>query len=303
MCSGGRKVSGGVVMVESVGGVLAEAIAAIRAGDKETGRELILDVLEDDPRNETAWTWACDVAETTEEQIHCLRQVLSINPSNEAARRYLARLEEQVAESVEPEGAEVNSLLLVVQWGFPILLVLVVTATLVYYRRDILGLFGLAPLDFGSLTISESYDHFAIDDLSWRITFEKRRPSEFSGVVRHVSEMRLRQIPILTHDILVTSGEYADPDVVTTSVSNHRFTWRSSKTAQPAGRINLLHTVPATEEVYRQLRGIQSWDEVVIAGREILRIDALDADGRYLGDWQDAGCNALLVQSVTIAGE
>ncbi len=290
-------------MVERVDGALAEAIAAIRAGDKETGRELILDVLEDDPRNETAWTWACDVAETTEERIHCLRQVLSINPSNEAARRYLARLDRDLAEPIEPEGREVNWLLLLVQWGFPILLVLVVAATLVYYRRDILGFFGLAPLDFGSLTISESHDHFAIDDLSWRITFEKRRPSEFSGVVRHVSGMRLRQIPILTHDILVTSGEYADPDVVTTSVSNHRFTWRSSSTAEPRGAINLLHTVPANEEVYGRLRGIQSWDEVVITGREILRIDALDTDGRYLGNWQDAGCNALLVQSVTMVGE
>ncbi len=59
-------------MVERVDGALAEAIAAIRGGDKETGRELNLDVLEDDPRNETAWTWACDVAETTEERIHCL---------------------------------------------------------------------------------------------------------------------------------------------------------------------------------------------------------------------------------------
>lgn len=290
-------------MVESVGAALAEAIAAIRAGDKETGRELILDVLEDDPRNETAWTWACDVAETTEEVIHCLGQILSVNPSNEAARRHLARLERDLAESIEPEGREVNWLLLVVQWGFPILLVLVVTATLVYYRRDILGLFGLAPLDFGTLTISESYDHFTIDDLSWRITFEKRRPSEFSGVVRHVSGMRLRQIPILTHDVLVTSGEYADPDVVTTSVSNHRFTWRSSSTAEPRGVINLLHTVPANEEVYGRLREIQSWNEVVIEGREIVRIDALDADGRYLGGWQDTGCNTLLVQSVTIVGE
>lgn len=292
-------------MVERVHGALGEAIAAIRAGDKETGRELILAVLADDPRNETAWTWACDVAETTEERIHCLRQVLSINPSNTAERRYLAQLqlEKEVAEPVEPEGREVNWLFLVVQWGFPILVVAVVAATLVYYRRDILGFFGLAPLDFGTLTISESYDHFAIDDLSWRITFEQRRPSEFSGMVRHVSGMRLRQIPILTHDVLVTSGEYADPDVVTTSVSNHRFTWRSSSTAEPRGVINLLHTVPANEEVYGRLRGIQPWDEVVIAGREILRIDALDADGGYLGDWQDAGCNALLVQSVTIVGE
>ena len=59
-------------MVENVRDAVAEAIAAIRQGDKDRGRELILAVLEEDPRNETAWSWACDVAEATEERIQCL---------------------------------------------------------------------------------------------------------------------------------------------------------------------------------------------------------------------------------------
>ncbi len=74
-------------------------------------------------------------------------------------------------------------------------------------------------------------------------------------------------------------------------------------TRNPSGRINLLHTVPATEEVYRQLLEVRTWDEVVITGREILTINRLDENGKYLGDWRDSGCNTLLVQSVTIGGE
>jgi hypothetical protein len=69
---------------------------------------------------------------------------------------------------------------------------------------------------------------------------EDRGTSEFSGIVRHVSPFRMGRLRILTHDILVTSGDYADPDVVSTSVFSHLFTWRSSSTAHPSGRINYL---------------------------------------------------------------
>ncbi len=108
---------------------------------------------------------------------------------------------------------------------------------------------------------------------------------------------------ILTHDILVTSGEYADPAVVKTSVANHRFRWHSTGTTRPKGAINLLHTVPANEEIYRQLLQIHAQDEVIITGREILTIEAYDQDGNYLGEWHDTGCNTLLVNSVTVLQE
>ena len=298
-------------MVENTHDALAEAIAAIRQGDRDRGRELILAVLEADPRNETAWSWACDVAETTEERIHCLKQILALNPSHEAARHYLAQLENGMASShaaiIEDEdgngGTLGSRLFLVMSWTFPIVLVLIALGILVYYRADIMGLLGLAPLDFDSLTISDSYDHFASDDLTWRIAYERRESSQFAGVVRHVYGIRIRQLPILSHDILVTSGEFADPDVVSTSVSSHHFTWRSSSTTDPSGRIKLLHTVPANEEIYQQLLDIRSWDEVVITGREILKIETYDAGGNYVGEWHDTGCNSLLVQSVTIVGE
>jgi hypothetical protein len=67
-------------MAENTHDALAEAIAAIRQGDRDRGRELIPSVLADDPRNETAWTWACDVAEATEERIRCLNTTQAVAP-------------------------------------------------------------------------------------------------------------------------------------------------------------------------------------------------------------------------------
>ena len=72
-------------------------------------------------------------------------------------------------------------------------------------------------------------------------------------------------------------------------------------TAQPEGSINLLHTLPANEEVYQQLLQVRSGDEVTITGREILTIRAYDRAGNYLGEWHVTGCNTLMVNSVNIA--
>ena len=183
-----------------------------------------------------------------------------------------------------------------------VVLTLILAGGIVYFRANT-SFLGLVGLDFDTLTISDAYDRIAADDLYWRITFESGRTSTFSGIVRHVSPFRSSRLRILTHDVLVTSGDYANPNVVSASVFNHHFRWRSSSTAHPSGRINLLHTIPANEEIYQRLLNIRSWDEVVITGREVLVIRAYDQHGNYLGDWRDTGCNTLLVKSVSIVGK
>ena len=179
------------------------------------------------------------------------------------------------------------------------LLLVTLVGGAIYYTANT-DFFGLAGPDFSNLTISDSYQQIKAADLSWRVAYEKPGDSRFSGLVRHVSPIREGAFRILTHDILVTSGQYADPAVVSTGVLNHHFTWRSAGTAQPTGTINLLHTVPASQDVYRQLLEIRSEDEVTIGGREILMIQAYDGAGNYRGEWHDTGCNTLLVKSVSI---
>lgn len=106
----------------------------------------------------------------------------------------------------------------------------------------------------------------------------------------------------MSHDILITTGDFASPEIVDTTVFAHKFFyhWDGSP---PNGSINLLHIMPLSAEVFDQLAEIKKWDNVTISGREILKIDAFDAEGQFTGFLTDMGCNTILVKSVTINAE
>jgi len=70
---------------------LQEAISLIKAGDRQTGQKLLTEVLNDDPRNETAWLWMSALV-SGEQRRFCLEKVLSINPNHPQAREQLAKL-------------------------------------------------------------------------------------------------------------------------------------------------------------------------------------------------------------------
>ena len=71
---------------------LQQAITAIMLGDHAAGRQLLTQVLKNDPRNEDAWLWMSQVVSSPDEQIKCLQNVLKINPKNETARHKLGSL-------------------------------------------------------------------------------------------------------------------------------------------------------------------------------------------------------------------
>jgi hypothetical protein len=221
---------------------LSQAIAALRRGDRVGARKLIYAILEDEPRNLDAWSWACEIATTHEERVHCLKQILEIDPSHKFARRYLAQLQAGAPStdvtSAMPAGRRkaregiVGLLFAPISWLLQasptalglVALALAVVCGFVYFRVNT-DFFGLAALDFDALTISDSYERISTDGIYWTIDFEGEGTSKYVGSVRHVSPIRENGMRILTHDILVTSGDYADPDVVGVSVFNHRFRW------------------------------------------------------------------------------
>jgi tetratricopeptide (TPR) repeat protein len=75
--------------------VLQKAIQLARAGQKAEARDFLLQVVEDDPHNETAWMWLAGLVDTLEDRIIACENVLTINPANEKVRSYLARLQRQ----------------------------------------------------------------------------------------------------------------------------------------------------------------------------------------------------------------
>ena len=81
---------------------LEEAIRAVKSGDTDRGRLLLLQIVKADPENELAWLWLASAVEGEKRQ-HCLERVLAINPQNEVAQSELDKL--QIQEE-EPAGSD-----------------------------------------------------------------------------------------------------------------------------------------------------------------------------------------------------
>ncbi len=73
--------------------VVEQGITALKHGDKKTAKHLLISVLKRDPNYAKAWSWLYNVADTDEQRIRCLREVVRINPTIEEARVKLLQLE------------------------------------------------------------------------------------------------------------------------------------------------------------------------------------------------------------------
>jgi tetratricopeptide (TPR) repeat protein len=72
--------------------LLQQAISAVRAGHELTARDIFLEVVEINPRNETAWMWLTGLLDDLDDCIYACQQVLEINPTNAKVNQYLGQL-------------------------------------------------------------------------------------------------------------------------------------------------------------------------------------------------------------------
>ena len=72
--------------------LLGTAIKAAKAGEREKAHGLLLQIIEQDEENETAWLWLSGVVKTKADRQICLENVLVINPDNEIAKKGLKKL-------------------------------------------------------------------------------------------------------------------------------------------------------------------------------------------------------------------
>jgi hypothetical protein len=295
---------------------LYRAVNAIKDKDFYTARGILAAILKQDPKNEQAWLFLTLCMEDPQQKRDCLQQVLAINPHNEPALRAQARLSATANSSTSPTTQTQNKfrssffnfldLLIGLLFRLPIQFYIVICAFLfivggVAYTKLNTDFFGLTSPDLAGLTVMNQYETIQDDQgANWEVTYENSRDTIFQGHVRHVSVNRISKFPFLTHDILITTGDYADSDLVYTNVTNHHFYWQSLNNDYPQGTINLLHVVPEDEEIYQQLLKIRHGDTVTISGREIFRIDAFDTEENKLGWWKDDGCNTTLVKEVIL---
>lgn len=70
---------------------LQQAIANIKSGNKNQGQQLLAQILQTEPNNETAWLWMSAVVDEDKRK-YCIERVLKINPNNEVAKQALENL-------------------------------------------------------------------------------------------------------------------------------------------------------------------------------------------------------------------
>jgi hypothetical protein len=183
----------------------------------------------------------------------------------------------------------------------PLLIIIGLTIAVllfVVYQNDVLA----APLkDFDKMVVTDGFQKIDLQGgQHFDLSYEAHHDREFTGLVRHTSMDHETNFPIISFDILVTTGDFSDPSRVATSVSDHHFTWNSRTQNSPQGTINLLHTVPMNQETEDKLMKIREGDIITVEGWDILKIDGYDNKGNYIGYWEDSGCNTTLVTGVTI---
>jgi hypothetical protein len=72
--------------------LLADGIAAAKAGRTAVARDLLLRALDADSASEQAWLWLSSVVQTKAERQICLENVLVLNPDSKPARKGLQKL-------------------------------------------------------------------------------------------------------------------------------------------------------------------------------------------------------------------
>jgi hypothetical protein len=89
---------------------LQQAITLIKSGDKKGGQNLLVDIVNSDPQNETAWLWLASVV-SQDKRIFCLEKALNINPNNVQAYQQLEKLKssEIIQSNPKPQPLKTNA--------------------------------------------------------------------------------------------------------------------------------------------------------------------------------------------------
>lgn len=88
---------------EAVAELLSRGIRAVRAREREQARSLLMQVIERDPYNEHAWLWLSGVMDDPRDMQVALANALTINPTNENARRGLDVLRQRHGNLLQPD--------------------------------------------------------------------------------------------------------------------------------------------------------------------------------------------------------
>ncbi len=84
--------------------LIQQGINSFKAGNYQIAREKLTEALHINPDNERAWGYLYNVCENDVDRVHCLRQMLRLNPKNFKARATLDKLESIIPAEVFSEA-------------------------------------------------------------------------------------------------------------------------------------------------------------------------------------------------------
>lgn len=90
-------------MSEDLQKMYQDALAAMKAGDKEKARNLLSEVVEEDEENIDAWVALSKVVASDAEKRICLTTILQLDPTNSYARKELIKSDEKIEQSKDKE--------------------------------------------------------------------------------------------------------------------------------------------------------------------------------------------------------
>lgn len=79
---------------------LNQAIQHIKSGNKQSALPLLKEIVQSDPRNESAWLWLYACLDSHEQKKYCLQKAIEINPNNQNAKKALEKLLAQQSDPI-----------------------------------------------------------------------------------------------------------------------------------------------------------------------------------------------------------
>jgi len=89
--------------------MLQSGIKAAQAGNRAEARQLLIQVTEAEPENESAWLWLASISEYPEELLVFLNNILDVNPNNERALEWARATKSLLAKSFVQRGVDASN--------------------------------------------------------------------------------------------------------------------------------------------------------------------------------------------------
>ena len=120
---------------------------------------------------------------------------------------------------------------------------------------------------FDAMAIDADAGQIELDGVTYTAQFGE--PVSHAGNVRVIYTVAHEIAPVITHEIVLTTGDYSDPEIVDV-ISHGPGRVRMESRTQPEGTFTMVHVIPGNAAVVAALDGLEEGSAAVIEGRPIV---------------------------------